>query len=112
DGVVAARRRASDLRPGQRTVPDMSAGLIAIQVRGAVPPMRTVSFEKLVTRVADRFGEQAATAWTKTVLGHQARINEAQLRAAIASRNLGRIAQVVNAAGLASAAAKALQGPL
>ncbi len=85
---------------------------LAVQARKVKPfPRRPVSFQRLVRSVADRYGQQAAIAWTKTVLGHQSRINEAALRAAITTRSLDRIARVVGAADLQRGMQSALTQP-
>lgn len=73
---------------------------------------RVLSFEQVIKRVADRFGTQTATAWTKTVLGHQSQISESALRSAIASGNLDRIAAVVDASGMQAKMGKVIQPPL
>lgn len=50
--------------------------------------------------------------WTKTVLGHQQRINEQALRRAIRSGNLERIARVVNPVKLSRSIVRAVQPPI
>lgn len=69
---------------------------------------RILEFEKMIQRVADRFGTQAATAWTKAVLGQQARINAAALESAIASGSLAQIESVIGPANLQKAVSSAI----
>lgn len=75
-------------------------------------PRRIVSFQRLVKQVADRYGVQAATSWTKAVLGYQARISEAALRSAIASGNVQAIEGVIGVTKMQQVVQKAIQNPL
>lgn len=85
--------------------------------RPTIPPSLVVhqpviSFERMVKRVARRHGTEAAVRWTRAVLGHQASINEAALRSAIASKNLKAIEAAVRSSALQQVTQKAVQGPL
>lgn len=75
-------------------------------------PRRPISFQRLVLRVSDQYGSQAATNWVKTVLGHQTKINERLLRAAIKRRDLAAIERLVNAKKLQVRLTKVMQRPL
>lgn len=65
----------------------------------------------MIKRIADQHGIAAASAWTQSVLRHQAQINMAALRSAIASKNVVNIEAVVAASKLQQTAGRALRQP-
>lgn len=90
--------------------------LIAAQARRRRPiprriPRKPIEFSRLVKRIADQHGVKAAAAWTQSVLRHQAQIDLAALRSAIASKNVANIEAVVAASKLQQTAGRALREP-
>lgn len=83
---------------------------VAVQARAL--PRKPISFQRMITRIADRFGTEAAVEWTKTVVGHSQAISDLALRSAIASRNLQLIEAAVNPVKLQRALQRAMQPPL
>lgn len=73
---------------------------------------RVISLERLIQRVADRFGVPTATAWTQAILRHQGTLDLAALRAALVSRNLDRLAAVVRATQMQQLVQRAVSRPL
>lgn len=89
----------------------MATAELVQHARRRAPSRRPISFQRLIKRISEQYGVQAATAWTKAVLGYQAQISDAALRAAIASGNVDAIAAVVGVTRLQQTVTKALVGP-
>jgi hypothetical protein len=87
----------------------MSAGVRpATNVRR---PRRLLSFHRLVTGVADRFGASAAVRWAQAVLKYQGEIDEMALRSALLAGDLNAVMAVVDPTRLRNAAERALREP-
>lgn len=73
---------------------------------------RTISFDRMIQMVAERFGARVAASWTRAVLKYQKQISETALRSALASNNLAAVEAVVGASKLQAQVKKAVQAQL
>lgn len=71
--------------------------------------VRPISLYRLIKRITDLFGREAAVKWVQAVAGYQSGISEAALRSALASKNVQQIEAVLGPARLQMRIQKAIE---